>query len=34
MMQNMEIVDTLSRQIKTTDVILVKNPAYAETTFT
>ena len=29
-----EVVDTQSRQIKTTDIKLVKNPAYAETTFT
>ena len=29
-----EIVDTQSRQIKTDDIKLVKNPAYAETTFT
>ena len=29
-----EVVDTQSRQIKTDDIKLVKNPAYAETTFT
>ena len=29
-----EIVDTQSRQRKTADIKLVKNPAYAETTFT
>ena len=29
-----EVVDTQSRQIKTDDIKLVKNPAYAETKFT
>ena len=29
-----EIMDTQSRQRKTADIKLVKNPAYAETTFT
>ena len=29
-----EVVDTQSRQIKTADIKLVKNPAYVETTFT
>ena len=29
-----EVVDTQSRQINTADIKLVKNPAYAETTFT
>ena len=29
-----EVVGTQSRQIKTDDIKLVKNPAYAETTFT
>ena len=29
-----EVVDTQSRQITTADIKLVKNPAYAETTFT
>ena len=29
-----EVVDTQSRRIKTDDIKLVKNPAYAETTFT
>ena len=29
-----EVVDTQSRQIKTDDITLVENPAYAETTFT
>ena len=29
-----EVVDTQSRQIKTDDINMVKNPAYAETTFT
>ena len=29
-----EVVDTQSRQIKTDDINMVKNPAYAEATFT